>query len=98
MPNTRHAELQAGVHRREVKLEIAIFVGVRRQLVSADVDLAPLEALANVPHGLQARSPGREVVVLTLLLTEPLAADPLQTRLRRIVAVDTGEIELSELA
>ena len=58
------------------KLQIAIFLGVRRQFVGADIDLAPLEALADIPDRQQAGAPGREMVVLALRLAQPLAANP----------------------
>ncbi len=90
--------LRPGVHRRQIELQIAVFLGVRRQLVGADVDLAPLEALADVPDRLQAGAPGREMIVLALLLAEPLAADPLQAAACGAVAIDAGEVELAELA
>ena len=96
MPDARHAQLQAFVLRGEIELKVAIFLGVRRQLVGADIDLAPLEALADVPDRQQAGAPGREMVALALGLAEPLAADPFVSR--NAVAVRAGEVELSELA
>src|ERR1051325_8354952 len=63
VPDARHAELQPFVLRGEVKLEVAVFLGVRRQFVRADVHLTPLEALANIPDRQKARAPGREVIV-----------------------------------
>src|SRR6478752_5065841 len=76
MPDSRHVELEPGVDRGEVKLEIAVWLGVRRQLVGPYRDVAPFEALANVPDRLLARTPGWEVIELPALLAQPLAADP----------------------
>src|SRR5262245_12822911 len=98
MPDARHAELEACVDGGEIELEVAVFLRVWRQFVGADVDLAPLEPFADVPDGVEARAPGREVIVLALLLAEPLAANPLLPALRGVVAIEAAEIELAELA
>src|SRR5262245_21973617 len=74
-----------------------MFLGVRRQLVGPDCYVAPLKAFANVPNRLLAGAPGREVIELTALLAQPLAADPLETATVRIMAIETGEVELSDL-
>src|SRR5258707_1720189 len=98
MPDARHVHLQAFVLRREIKLKIAVFLGVGRQLVGADIDLAPLEALADVPDVVEARAPRREVIVLPLLLAEPLAPNPLEAALLGRMAIHACEVELAELA
>src|SRR5450631_2973016 len=96
MPYARHAQLQALVQRGEINLQVAIFLGVRRQFVSANIDLAPLEALADVPDRQQAGAPGREMVVLAFRLAQPLAADPAIGG--NAVTVGAGKVELAELA
>src|SRR5262249_38331246 len=96
MPDARAAHLLALVLSHDIELEIAIFLGDGRQFIGADVDLAPLEALADVPDRLQAGPPGREVIGLPFCLAKPLAADPVIGR--DAVAVCAGKVELAELA
>src|ERR1700756_1322665 len=62
MPDAGHVELEAVALRGEIKLEVAVFLGVGRQLVRPYRDLAPLEAFAHVPDRLQAGAPGGEMV------------------------------------
>src|ERR1700754_440864 len=96
MPDPRYAQLLSVVLRCQINLQVAVFLGVRRQFVGTDVHLAPLEALADIPDRLQAGAPGREVIVLSLRLAEPLAADPVIGCLP--VTIGAGEVELAELA
>src|SRR4249919_2472445 len=96
MPDARHAQLQTFVLRRQIEFEIAIFLRVRRQIVGANIDLAPLEALTDIPDLQQARAPGREMVVLALRLAEPLATNPVVRDFA--VAVGAGHVELADLA
>src|SRR5689334_12088326 len=95
MPDARHAQLQTLVLRSQIKLQIAIFLGVRRQLVGANIDLTPLETLANVPDLQQAGAPGREMVVLALRLAEPLSANPVVRHFA--VAVRARHVQLADL-
>ena len=96
VPNAGYAQLQPVVLRGEIELEIAIFLGVGRQFVGANIDLAPLETLANIPDRQKAGAPGREMIVLALRLTQPLTADPVVGRFA--VAIGAGEIQFAELA
>src|SRR5882672_2069842 len=98
MPDTWHAELLSGVAGREIELEVAIFLGIRRQVIGPDRDLAPLEALADVPDRLLAGPPRWEVAQLSIQLAEPLSANPFVGPLLRGVTVGAGEVELSKLA
>src|ERR1041385_4522106 len=103
MPDTlvsdpRHVELEAVALRREIKLEVAVFLGVGRQVVRPHRDLAPLEALADVPDRLLAGAPGGEMIERAAQLREPLAADPFACPALRRVAIDAGEVELPDLA
>src|SRR5690349_17061265 len=96
MPDARHAQLLPGVDRREIELEVTVFLGVGRQLVGPDGDVAPGEAPADVPDLVEAGAPGREMIELALLLAEPLAADPLEPAACRVVAVAAGKVECAE--
>src|ERR1043166_8557235 len=98
MPDPRHVELEAVALGREIKLEVAIFLGVGRQLVRPHRDLAPLEALADIPHRLRAGAPGGEMIAPAAQLREPLSADPFARAAFRRVAIDAGEVELTDLA
>src|SRR5580704_3575395 len=98
MPDTRHVELETVALRGEIKLEVAVFLGVGRQLVRPHRDLAPLEALAHVPGRLQAGAPSGIVVERAVHLPEPLAADPFTGAALGRVAIDAGEVELADLA
>src|SRR6202011_3887184 len=98
MPDPRHVELEAVALRGEIKLEVAVFLGVGRQLVRPDRDLAPLEALADVPDRLLAGAPGGEMIERAAQLREPLAADPFARPALGRVAIDAGEVELPDLA
>ena len=60
MPDAGYAELLTLVLRGEIELEIAIFLGIGRQLIGANIDLTPLEALSNIPNCQKVRAPGRE--------------------------------------
>src|SRR5450631_404440 len=95
VPNPRHAQLQPLIQRGEINLQVAIFLGVRRQLIGADINLAPLEALADIPDRQQAGAPSREMVVLAFRLAQPLAADPAIGR--NAVTIGAGKVELAEL-
>src|SRR5690348_3519148 len=97
MPYPRHVELEPVVERRQIELEIAIFLGVGRQLVRPDRDVAPLEATADVPGLVEAGAPGGEMVELALRLSQPLAADPLETAALRVVAIAAREVERADL-
>src|SRR5579871_2495093 len=97
MSYPRHVELQPVVDRREVELEVAVFLGVGRQLVRPDRDVAPLEATTDVPDLVEAGAPGREMVVLALRLGEPLAANPLEAAALWVVAVAAGEVQRADL-
>src|SRR5262245_26043394 len=77
MPDAGHAEFLTLVLRGEIELEIAIFLGVGRQIIGANVDLAPLETLPNIPNCQKARAPRREMIVLAFRLAQPLAPDPM---------------------
>src|SRR5665213_4245067 len=94
-PDARHAEFEALALRRQIHLKVAILLGIGRQFISADVDLTPLEALANVPDLLLAGAPGREMVVLALQHRQPLPANPVIGGFA--VAIGAGEIEFAEL-
>src|SRR6187401_1168130 len=96
MPDARHAEIQAFVLRGQIQFEIAIFLRIRRQFIGANIDLAPLEALADIPDLQQARAPGREMIVLALRLAQPLAAYPVVRDFA--VTVGTSHVELADLA
>src|SRR5512147_1768612 len=96
MPDARHAELEAFVLRGEIQLQVAIFLGVGRQLVGANIDLAPLEPLADIPNLQQARAPGREVIILTLRLAEPLPSNPAVRDFA--MTVGARHVELTDLA
>src|SRR5262245_60156518 len=98
MPDSGHVELEAVALRREIKLELAVFLGVGRQLVRPNRDLAPLETLAHVPDCLLAGAPGGEMVERAAQLREPLAADPFTRAALGRVAIDAGEVELPDLA
>src|SRR6185437_9018471 len=76
-PDARYAEFETLALGRKIHFQVAVFLGIRRQFVGANVDLAPLEALANVPDLLLAGAPGREMVVLALRRPQPLPADPM---------------------
>src|SRR5262245_47895966 len=97
MPYPRHVELQAVVERREVELEVAVLLGVGRQLVRPDRHVAPLEAAADVPDLVEAGAPGGEMVELALRLAQPLAADPFEPAALRVVAVAAREVERADL-
>src|SRR5262245_28783421 len=96
MPDAGHAERLTLVLRGEIELEITVFLGVRRQLVGADIDLAPLEALSNVPNCQKVRAPGRKMVVLAFRLAQPLSPDPMVGRFP--MAIGAGHVELAHLA
>src|SRR5215469_15116806 len=98
MPDSRHVELEAVALRGEIKLEVAVFLGVGRQLVRPDRDLTPLEAFPYVPDRLQTRAPGREMVERAAHLREPLAADPFAGAAVGRMTIDAGEVELPDLA
>src|SRR5215813_15050557 len=98
MPDTRHIELEAVALGGEIKLEVAVFLGIGRQFVRPYRDLAPLEAFADVPDRLQAGAPSGEVIERAAHLREPLAADPFARAALRRMAIDTGEVELPDLA
>src|SRR5262249_60931770 len=93
----RSAELLAGIDGREIEFEIAILLGIGRQLVRPDRHVAPLEAFANVPDLIEAGAPGREMVERAFGLAEPLAADPFEAAARRVMAVTAGEVERADL-
>src|ERR1043166_8869016 len=98
MPDPRHVELEAVALGGEIKLEVAVFLGVGRQLVRPHSDLTPLEALADVPDRLLARAPGGEMVDPAAQLREPLPANPFARAAFRRMAIDAGEVELPDLA
>src|SRR5262249_41295289 len=98
MPDPRHVELQAVALRGQEQLEVAVFLGIGRQLVRPDGHLTPLKALADVPDRLLAGAPGGEMVELAALLGKPLAADPLERAALRQMTIDAGEVELAESA
>src|SRR5580693_6475102 len=98
MPDPRYVELEAVALRREVELEVTVFLGVGRQFVRPHRDLAPLEAFAHVPGRLQAGAPGGVMIQRAAYLPEPLAADPFTGAAPRAVAIDASEVELSDLA
>src|SRR5690242_21866527 len=56
------AQRQPIAERGEIELDVAVFGCVGRQLLSADGDVAPFEALADIPDLLAARAPSREGV------------------------------------
>src|SRR4029079_2262103 len=96
MPDARHAQLQTFVLRRQIQFEIAVFLCVRRKLIGANIDLAPLEALTDIPDLQQAGAPGREMVVLAFRLAEPLATYPVVRDFA--VAIGARHVELGDLA
>src|ERR1700746_401115 len=98
MPDSRHVELEAVALRREVQLEVAVFLRIGRQFVRPHRDLAPLEAFAHVPGRLQAGAPGGVMIERAAHGPEPLAADPFARAAAGPVAVDAGEVELPDLA
>src|ERR1043166_107392 len=98
MPDPRHVELEAVALGREIKLEVAVFLGVGRQLIRPHRDLAPLEALADVPDRLLAGAPSGEMIDPAAQLREPLPADPFARAALGRVAIDAGEVELPDLA
>src|SRR5262249_57477763 len=98
MPDPGHIEFKAGIDRREVELEVAMFLRIRRQLVRPDRDIAPLEALADIPDRLLTRAPGREVIELAALLAEPLATDPLEPTALGVMTIHPRKLHLSALA
>src|ERR1051326_7546096 len=98
MPDPRHVELEAVALGREIKLEIAVFLGVRRQLIRPHRDLAPLEALADVPDRLLAGAPSGEMIDPAAQRSEKLPADPFARASFRCVAIDAGGVELPDLA
>src|SRR6185312_2721894 len=96
VPDARYAELLPLVLNREIELEVAIFLGVRRQFVGPNIHLAPLKSLADVPDCEKARAPGREVVVLAFRLAQPLTANPAIGNFP--VAIRARHVELTHLA
>src|SRR5262245_46540874 len=96
MPDAGYAELLTLVLRGEIELEITVFLGVGRQLIGANIDLAPLEALSNVPNCQKVRAPGRKMVVLAFRLPPPLSPDPMVGRYP--MAIGAGHVELAHLA
>jgi hypothetical protein len=96
--DTRHAEFLSGILCREIELEFGVFAGIRWQVVGPDGYLTPLKALADIPDGLLAGAPSREVVQLSLQLAQPLSADPFVGGAVRRVAVGAGKIESAHLA
>src|SRR5215813_12760223 len=96
MPDARHAELLPFVLNGEIELKIAVFLGVRRELVRANVDLTPLESLAYVPDREEARAPGREMVVLAFCLAQQLTANPAVGYF--LMSVCARHVELTYLA
>src|SRR5262249_9059184 len=96
MPDARHAELLPFVLNGEIEFEVAVFPGIRRQLVRANVDLAPLESLPDVPDREEARAPGWEMVVLAFWLAQPLTPDPVVGNFS--MAVRARHVELTHLA
>src|SRR5262249_29760406 len=97
MPDPGHIEFKAGIDRREVELEVAVFLRIRRQLVRPDRDIAPLEALADIPDCLLPRGRGGEVTELAALPAEPLATDPLEPTSLGIMTIQARKVELSNL-
>src|SRR5471032_2676463 len=95
MPDVWGGECLPLVHLAQIKLQLAIFNGVGRQLVGAHLDIAPFEALADVPDLVAAGAPQREMVVLALGLAQPLATDPFVGALP--MAIGAGEVELADL-
>src|SRR5215470_14035232 len=93
-----HVEFQSIALRGEIEFQVAVFFGVRRQFVRPARDLAPLEALADIPDRLLAGTPGGKMVELTIDLGQPLPAHPLERAATRQVTVGTTEVELSDLA
>src|SRR5262249_24040510 len=98
MSDSRHIELEAVALRGEIKLEVAVFLGVGRQFVRPDRDLAPLEAFAHVPDSRQVGATGGEMIERATHLREPLAADPFAGAAVGRMAIDAGEVELPDLA
>src|SRR6476661_5580575 len=96
MPDTRHAQLEPVIKRRQVDFQIAIFLGIGRQFVGADIDLAPLEPLANIPDRQETGPPRREMIVLALGFTQPLPANPVARGFA--VTIGAGKIEFAKLA
>src|SRR6185437_3395148 len=95
VPDVRRHEFLPLVHLSQIKFQVAIFNSVGRQLVGAHLDIAPFEALADVPDLVAAGAPQREMVELSLGLAQPLAADPFVRGLA--MTVGAGEIELADL-
>src|SRR6266702_6358674 len=96
--DARHTELLSGVLRSEIKLEVAIFAGVRWEVIGPDSDLTPLQALADVPDRLLARAPGWEMIQLSLEFAQSLSAYPFVGSPVRRVTVGAGKIHRAEFA
>src|SRR5690606_32222758 len=75
--DSRCADLFALVEHRERELDVAVLGRIGRKLVRPDRDVAPLEALTDVPDVAAARAPGGEVRDRALELHQVLAAHPL---------------------
>src|SRR5476649_945917 len=64
MPDIGGGECLPLVHLAQIKLQLAILNGIGRQLVGAHLDIAPFEALADVPDLVAAGAPHRKMIVL----------------------------------
>src|SRR5690348_18512917 len=83
------------VHLAQIKLQLAVFNRIGWQLIGAHLNVAPLEAFANIPNLIAAGAPHGEVIELPLGFAQPLAAQPFVGGLP--VAIGAGEVELANL-